>query len=120
MHEKPFFVYPALQLTSQSPVALQIATPLPTVGHGVHVLEVKQPVAGVLPAQTPAHACSFGPHICPPELELLLDELLLLDALLLDALLLDALLLDALLLLLFDAPPMPPMPPLFDSPPSPP
>jgi hypothetical protein len=109
-----------LQLTSQSPVALQVAAPFCTAGHGVHVVEVKHPVAGVFPAQTPAQACSFGPHICPPELALLLDALLL-DELPLDALLLlDALPLDALLLL-FDAPPMPPIPPAPDgSPPSPP
>lgn len=94
---------------------MQIAAPFCTVGHGVHVVDVKHPVAGVLPAQTPAQECSIGPHVCPPEL-VLLDELLLDELLLLDALLLDALLDE----LLFVAPPMPPKPPVSDSPPSPP
>ncbi len=118
-HVEPFFAYPELQLTSQRPVALQVAAPFCTTGHGVHVVDVKHPVCGVFPAQTPAQRCSVAPHCPPPEL----DELaLLLDALLLDALLLDALLLDALLLdaLLLDAPFMPPIPPAPGPPPSPP
>lgn len=80
-HEYPLGMYPALHATSHKPCAVHVGDPFCTAAQGLHVWEVKQPLAGVLPVQMPEHECSGALHVGPPELllepppdELLLDE----------------------------------------------
>jgi hypothetical protein len=56
-HCIPTLLYPLLQVTSQVPCAEHVGAPFAVVGHGAQLAELRQPVPGVFPAQTPPHRC---------------------------------------------------------------
>jgi hypothetical protein len=111
---------------SQKPLAVQMAIPFAGgAGHGVQVLEMKQPVSGVLSTHDPLHGCCGDVHDTPLLLLLELDveELLVVLELLVELLVvleLDVVVvlepLDELVVMepeldVVPAPPLPPAPP---------
>ena len=54
---EPDFVYPEPQVKSQSPAAEQLLVPFAGATQAVQATDLKQPVCGVLPVQTPPQKC---------------------------------------------------------------
>ena len=70
VHVLPLRVNGELHVKSHVPCAVQMDVPFCGGAQGVHVVELEQPVSGVLPWHEPLQKCSFAPHPVPVELEL--------------------------------------------------